>query len=56
MDNGAITPSVWVQCLIPAELNACLLTSCLVVPIVVATQEIYHGTNIVSHAVDQNTP
>ena len=40
-----------VQCLVPAELSAYLLASCLVVPFLAATQEIHHGTYIASHVV-----
>ena len=38
------------------ESSARLATSCLVVPILVATQEIHHGTFIVSHIVDHDAP
>ena len=47
---------VWVLCLFQAESSACLPTSYLVVPILVATQEIHHGTYIVSHVVGHDAP
>ena len=53
---GGIALSVWVPCLVPAELSICLPASSLVVPILVATQEIHHGTYVASHIVGHNSP
>ena len=56
MGYGGIALSVWVRCLVGAESSAYLSTSCLVVHISVATQEIHCGPYIVSHIVGHVTP
>ena len=56
MEYGGIALFVWFQWLVPAELSVCLPDSCLVVPILVATQEIHHSTYIASHVVGHNGP
>ena len=56
MGYGGIALSIWVPCSVQVELSPCLPTSCLVVPILVATQEIHHGTYVVSHIVGYNAP
>ena len=53
---GGIALSIWVLCLVPVELSVHLPASCLVVPILVATQEIHRGTYIASHVVGHNAP
>ena len=45
---------ILVQCLVPAESNAHLPVSYLVLPFLAATQEIHHSTYITSHIVDHN--
>ena len=52
---GDIALFVLVLCLVPMELSVNLLASDLVVPILIATQGIHHGTYIVSHMVGHNT-
>ena len=44
----------WVSCPDPMESSAHLPTSCLVVPISIATQEIHHRTYVVSYVVGHN--
>ena len=56
MGYGGIALSIWVLCLIRVESSACLLTSYLVVPTLVAIQEIHRGTYVVSHVVGHNAP
>ena len=56
MGFGGIAFSMWVPCLVQAQLSARLPTSYLVVPILMATQEIHHGTCIVSHVVGHYAP
>ena len=51
MGYGRIALSVWVPCLVPAELSVYLPASCLV-----ATQEIHHSTCIANHVVGHNAP
>ena len=53
---GSIALSIWVLCPIPAESSVHLPASCLVVPILIATQEIHYGTYIASHVVSHNAP
>ena len=54
MDYDDIVLSILVQCLVPAESSAYLPASCLVVPFLLTTQEIYRGTYIASHIVGHN--
>ena len=54
MDYSGIALSIWVLCLVQAGLSACLPTSCLVEPTLVATQEIDGSNYIVSHVVGPN--
>ena len=56
MGYASKAPSIWVQYLISMGLSVCLPGSGLVVPILVATQEIHHGTYVVSHIVGHDTP
>ena len=53
---GSIALFVLVFCLVPVELGVNLPASNLVVPILVAAQEIHCGTYIVSHIVGHNAP
>ena len=54
MGYSGIALSIWVPCLVQAELSAYLPISCLVIQILVATQEIHHSTYLVSHFVGYN--
>ena len=56
MGYSSIAFSIWVPCLVQAELSAHLPTSYSVVLILVATQEMHHGTYVVSYEVGYNTP
>ena len=56
IEYGDIALSIWVSCLVQAESSAYIPTSCLVVPILVATQEIYRSTFVVSHILGHNAP
>ena len=56
MAYGGIALCIRVQSLFRAESSVHLPTSDLVVPILVATKEIYHGTYVVSHVMDHNGP
>ena len=56
MGYSNVVLSIWVPCLVRAELSARLPTSYSMVPISVATQEIHHGTYEVSHIVGHDAP
>ena len=53
---GSIALFILVPCPVPMELSVCLPASNLVVPILVATQGIHHGTYVASHVVGHNAP
>ena len=56
MGYGGIALFIWLPCLVQAASSACLPNSCLVVPILVAIQEIHRTIYIVSHIVCHNAP
>ena len=56
MDYSGIALSIWIHCLVPMKLSACLLASGLMVPISVATKEIHCSIYIASYVVGHNVP
>ena len=56
MEYDGKAVSIWVQCPVPEESSAYLPNSYLVVPILVATQEIHCGTYVPSPIVGHNAP
>ena len=51
MEYNGVVLSILVQCPIPVELSAHLLTFYLVAPFLAVTQEIHRSTYIASHVV-----
>ena len=56
MDYNGVILSVLVQYLVPAESNAHLPLSYLVLPFLAANQEKHYRTYIASHVVSHNAP
>ena len=56
MSYCSTIPSILVWCLIPVESNGHIPAFSLVVPFLVASWEIHHGTYIENHVVGHDTP